>query len=82
MTTTQLIVNVLGLAVIAFIAWYFWLYRREGLQIAEVGGVQEVQIKVKGGYDPDVIVVKKDKPVRLQINRQEYSLCSEMVIFD
>ena len=82
MTTTQLIVNVLGLAVIAFIVWYFWLYRREGLQIAEVGGIQEVQIKVKGGYDPDVIVVKKDKPVRLQFNRQESSLCSEMVIFD
>ncbi len=82
MTTTQLIVNVLGLAVIAFIAWYFWLYRREGLQIAEVGGVQEVQIKVKGGYDPDVIVVKKDKPVRLKFNRQESSICSEMVIFD
>lgn len=82
MTTTQLIVNVLGLAVIAFIVWYFWLYRREGLQIAEVGGIQEVQIKVKGGYDPDVIVVKKDKPVRLLFNRQESSLCSEMVIFD
>ena len=82
MTTTQLIVNVLGLAAIAFIVWYFWLYRRDGLQIAEVGGVQEVQIKVKGGYDPDVIVVKKGKPVRLQFNRQESSLCSEMVIFD
>lgn len=82
MTTTQLIVNVLGLAVIAFIVWYFWLYRREGVAIAEVGGVQEVQIKVKGGYDPDVIVVKKDKPVRLHFKRQESSLCSEMVIFD
>jgi plastocyanin domain-containing protein len=82
MTTTQLIVNVMGLAVIAFIVWYFWLYRREGLQVAEVEGVQEVQIKVKGGYDPDVIVVKKDKPVRLRFNRQESAMCSEMVVFD
>lgn len=82
MNTIQIIVNLIGLAVIALIVWYFWLYRREGLQIAEVGGVQEVQIKVKGGYDPDVIVVKKDKPVRLHFNRQESALCSEMVIFD
>jgi plastocyanin domain-containing protein len=49
---------------------------------AEVAGVQEVKIKVKGGYDPDVIVVKRGKPVRLHFNRQESALCSEIVIFD
>lgn len=82
MSTTQLAVNVAGLVLVALIVWYFWLYRREGIQIAEVGGVQEVQIKVKGGYDPDVIVVNRDKPVRLHFNRQESAMCSEMVIFD
>jgi plastocyanin domain-containing protein len=41
-----------------------------------------VPIIVKSGYDPDVIVVKKGKPVRLNFTRQEASLCSEMVIFD
>lgn len=82
MNTIQIIVNGVGLAAIAWIAWYFWFYRREGLQAIEVGGVQDVQIKVKGGYDPDVIVVKRNKLVRLHFNRQESSLCSEMVIFD
>lgn len=82
MTVTQIIVNTAGIALIALIVWYFWLYRREGVQAAEISGVQEVQIKVKGGYDPDVIVVKKGKPVRLNFNRQESALCSEMVIFD
>jgi len=82
MTITQIIVNGFGLTLIALIVWYFWLYRRAGVQIAEVGGVQEVQIKVKGGYDPDVIVVKQGKPVRLHFNRQESAMCSEMVIFD
>jgi plastocyanin domain-containing protein len=82
MGTVQLAVNVAGLILIALIIWYFWLYRREGIQIAEVGGVQEVQIRVKGGYDPDVIVVNRDKPVRLHFNRQESAMCSEMVIFD
>ena len=45
-------------------------------------GVQDVQITVKGGYDPDVVVVQRDKPVRLRFVRQESALCSEMVIFD
>lgn len=82
MTATQILVNLAGLAIIALIIWYFWLYRREGLHVSEVGDVQEVQIKVKGGYDPDVIVVKQGKSVRLHFTRQESALCSEMVIFD
>lgn len=77
-----LFVNVVGLALIALIVWYFWLYRREGVQVAEVSGFQEATITVKGGYDPDVIVVKKGKPVRLHFNRKESAMCSEMVIFD
>ena len=82
MTATQILVNLTGLALIVLIVWYFWLYRREGIQVTEVGGVQDVQVRVKGGYDPDVIVVKQGKPVRLHFNRQESALCSEMVIFD
>ncbi len=82
MSITQIIVNVTGATLIVLIVWYFWLYRQKGVQVAEVGGVQEVQIKVKGGYDPDVINVKRGKPVRLLFNRQEASMCSEMVVFD
>ena len=65
MTATQILVNLTGLALIILIVWYFWLYRREGVQVTEVGGVQDVQVRVKGGYDPDVIVVKQGKLVRL-----------------
>jgi len=82
MDVTQLLVNLIGLAAIAGIVWYFWLYRKEGVSISEVGGVQQATITVKGGYDPDVIVVKRGTPVRLLFKRQESSLCSEMVIFD
>ena len=78
----SVVINVAGLALIAWIAWYFWLYRKEGVQVAEVAGVQEVPITVKGGYTPDLIVVKHGKPVRLLFNRQESSMCSEMVVFD
>jgi plastocyanin domain-containing protein len=82
MDTTQVIVSIAGVLAIGWIVWYFWLYRREGVQAAETGGVQDVHINVKGGYDPDVVVVKRGKPVRLHFNRQESSLCSEMVVFD
>lgn len=82
MDGTLLIVNVVGLALIGWIVWYFWLYRKEGVAATEVGGVQEIPITVKGGYTPDVVVVQRGKPVRLLFNRQESSLCSEMVVFD
>ena len=36
---------------------------------------------VKGGYSPDVIVVKKDVPVRLNFYRDETSSCSEQIVF-
>lgn len=39
MTVTQIIVNLVGLVVIAWIVWFFWPYRREGAAVAEVGGV-------------------------------------------
>lgn len=75
-------VNLIGLALIAWVVWYFWIFKKEGVSVAEVAGVQEINVLVKGGYDPDVIVVKKGKPVRLHFTRQESALCSEMVIFE
>jgi len=82
MSGIQWLVNIAGLGVIVWIVWYFWLYERKGVVAAEVGDVQEVRIRVKGGYDPDVIVVKAGKPVRLHFYREEEASCSEMVIFD
>jgi plastocyanin domain-containing protein len=44
-------------------------------------GAQEVAVTVKGGYTPDIIVVKSGRPLRLHFTRQESSSCSEMVLF-
>lgn len=82
MSVTQLLVNLMGLGVVAWIVWYFWLYRKGGVSAATISGVQEIEIRVKGGYDPDTVVVKRGTPVRLLFRRQESSLCSEMVVFD
>lgn len=45
------------------------------------GGVQEVEIEVKGGYSPDLIRVKQGVPVRLVFDRQDNSGCTERVVF-
>ncbi len=70
-----------GVALSAFIAWFFWFSKKGATRVAEAAGVQEADITVKGGYSPDVIVVKAGKPVRLRFTRQETAACSEMVIF-
>jgi plastocyanin domain-containing protein len=75
MTLAQTIVNLAGLAAIGWIVWYVWLYRKEGVRVAAAGSVQELNITTaRGGYDPDTIVVKKGKPVKLNFTRQESAL--------
>ena len=81
MTWDRAIVDVVGLALIAFIVWFFWLVKAKGVHVpATSGGYQEQMVLVKGGYTPDVIVVEAGKPVRLNFVRQESASCSEMVL--
>lgn len=81
MTADRWIVTVLGLALIAFIVWFFWLKKSKGTAASvSSSGVQEAMILVKGGYTPDVIVVQHGKPVRLNFRREETTSCSEMLV--
>lgn len=81
MSLDQILVTIGGLLLSAAVARYFWFSARKGVKLATAGGVQEVLIKVKGGYSPDVIVVEAGKPVRLNFHREETALCSEQVLF-
>lgn len=81
MTTDRLIVDLVGLALIAAIVWFFWLVKTKGVKAnVTTGGYQEQMVLVKGGYTPDHIVVERGKPVRLNFVRQESDACSEMVL--
>ena len=82
MTAAQIIVTVLGLGAIAWVLWYFLLSTNPAVAAPARGGVQEVRITVKGGYQPDTIVVRAGKPVRLQFYRDETADCSERVVFE
>ncbi len=82
MTIDKTLVLLGSAGAIAFIVWFFWLARKEGVKAALASsGYQEAMILVKGGYTPDVIRVEAGKPVRLKFRREETSSCSEMVVF-
>jgi len=70
-----------GVGAIGFVLWYFFGEREAIAARAGEGGVQEVKITVKGGYSPDVVVVKQGVPVRLDFYRDETASCSEQVVF-
>jgi plastocyanin domain-containing protein len=81
MTPDRIVVTAFGLALIVFIVWFFWMKRDKGTRASQTStGHQEVMILVKGGYTPDVIVVERDRPVRLNFRREETASCSEMVL--
>jgi plastocyanin domain-containing protein len=81
MTTIDVLVVLGGIAAIAWVNWYFLLAGRAPVAAAAgAGGVQEVEIAVRGGYDPATVRVRRGRPVRLVFRREETSGCSEEVV--
>jgi plastocyanin domain-containing protein len=81
MDSSEIVVLFGGTILIALILWYFFGDRAKTEATADVSGVQEVSIIVKGGYVPDTIQVRAGQPVRLKFYRDETSACSEQVVF-
>jgi plastocyanin domain-containing protein len=81
MDTTEILVVIGGLGLIVLTLWYFFGEREQVVAETTESGVQEIKVTVKGGYSPDVIVVKQNVPVRLNFYRDETSSCSEQIVF-
>jgi len=80
--TAKLAVTIFGVLLIALVNWYFFFSRKKvTLANSKEKGIQEVKVIVKGGYNPDVIVVKKGIPVRLNFYRDETADCSNTIVF-
>lgn len=78
----QFLVTILGVLLIIFVNWYFFFSKRKATRAkVESAGIQEINVMVKGGYSPDVIVVKKDIPVRINFYRDETTDCSDTIVF-
>jgi plastocyanin domain-containing protein len=81
MSATDWLVVLGGLGAILWVNWYFFLAGRSVATVAApAGGIQEVTIGVRGGYDPAQVRVRAGTPVRLVFDRQETSGCSEEVV--
>jgi plastocyanin domain-containing protein len=81
MNTTQIIVTLAGLGLIGWIVWYFWLWKTEAVTAqAGAGGLQVVDVTVKGGYQPSTIVAKAGQALRLNFTRRESTPCGEEVV--
>lgn len=82
MSTTEWLVLLGGIAAIGWVNWYFFLAGQGNAAAATAGsgGVQEVTIRVQGGYSPSQVRVRRGAPVRLVFDRQETSGCSEEVV--
>ena len=81
MDTSEATVVVAGAAAVCFVLWYFFGPRRATAATVSGSGAQEITITVKGGYSPDMVVVRAGRPVRLNFYRDETASCSEEVIF-
>lgn len=72
------LINIAGLALIALIVWWFWLYKPKEVEV----GKEDLTIVVDAGtYQPSRIKIPADKPVTLQFIRKDASPCAEMVLF-
>jgi Cu+-exporting ATPase len=81
---TDAVVTLAGAGLIVWELWFFLGPRRGSATAARPtpGGAQEIRVTVKGGYDPDTILVEAGRPVRLHFFRDETAACSERVVFE
>ncbi len=73
----MMLINVLGLGLIAVIAWWFWVYQPRTTEL----GKDDLLIVVENGiYQPARIKLPADQSVSLVFLRKDASPCSEMLL--
>ena len=73
----MMIINIAGLALIALIVWWFWLYKPKEAELGE----NDLVITVESGtYSPSRIKVPVGKPVEIKFMRKDQSPCSETLL--
>jgi plastocyanin domain-containing protein len=66
----------------AAILWELWYFRPAGRPVrVRPSGVQELRIRVQGGFTPEMLVVRAGAPVRLRFAREEAAAGSARLEF-
>ncbi|HEU4913967.1 MAG TPA: cupredoxin domain-containing protein [Candidatus Saccharimonadales bacterium] len=78
----KIIAVVSSIVVIGFVAWWFFGKRKTEAVAADVqDGQQTVEVKVDGGYVPNVVTLKQGVPAKIMFTRKDPSSCLEEVVF-
>ena len=73
----MMIINIAGLALIALIVWWFWLYKPKEAELGE----NDLVITVENGtYSPSRIKVPSGEPVEIKFMRRDQLPCSETLL--
>jgi plastocyanin domain-containing protein len=75
-----LLVNFIGLALIATIVWWFWLAKRGGAPGEKIAESTVILVK-DGVYEPDRIQISAGTETTLHFRREDPSPCAEYVVF-
>src|SRR6516225_10386422 len=80
MSAVDIMVVLSAVAALAGLGWFFFGPRRA--RAADLaGGVQRLEVTVKGGYSPEVIRLRQGVPAELIFDRQESGDCTSRVVF-
>ena len=78
----KIVVLIAGLALIGFIGWWFFGKHQVAQTNAKVNDDQQiVDVEVKGGYSPEVVVLKQGVPATLNFTGTDSSSCLDRVVF-
>ena len=80
MNNADILVVVAAVAALAALGYFFFGPRKATAAVL-AGGVQRLEVTVKGGYRPEVIRVRQGVPVELTFDRQETGDCTSRVVF-
>jgi plastocyanin domain-containing protein len=81
MDTPQLLVTLGGVALVAFILWFFFGSRTAVAAHAGASGIPEVDVDVRSSYVPDRIEAQAGRPIRIRFHRDDPNPCTDQVVF-
>tara|TARA_R110001592_G_scaffold200585_1_gene449452 strand:+ start:5155 stop:5508 length:354 start_codon:yes stop_codon:yes gene_type:complete len=73
----MLFINLAGIALIALIVWWFWLYKPQETELNDTDLIITVE---NGTYSPARIKVPAGSPVEIKFLRKDLSPCSETLL--
>jgi len=75
-----ILINLVGLLLITFIVWWFWIFKSRTEAHIE-GNILDIVVDL-GVYEPSVIHAKAGEKITLRFIRKDSNPCAEKVLFD